>query len=267
MTIAISPVMNPLRQWRSLARAELTLLLRNRMQLVTGLVLPLALPFLLLPLRRNGMLDAQSGALVTATFILFIQIFVVYYNLLSSYVARREELVLKRLRAGACPDWVVLAGTAVPAVAMALLQTVVLSLVAALVLGISLPVNWPLLVLTVLLACVTFTLLALLTTAITRTVESAQITCLPFLAVLVLGSGTAVPLSVLPGWAQTICSFIPTAAMTELSSLSWLGLRDGQPISVPEAWLAALPQLGIMLAWVVLSGILARSYFRWEPRE
>lgn len=267
MSAAPTLAISPLRQWGALARAELILLRRNKMQLVTGLALPLALPFLLLPLRTNGMLDAQAGARVTATFVLFIQIFVVYYNLLSSYVARREELVLKRLRAGACPDWVVLAGTAVPAIAMAMVQTVVLSVVAAVVLGISLPAHGLLLAVTVIFACVTFTFLALVTTAVTRTVESAQITCLPFIAILIIGSGTAVPLGVLPDWAQTLCALIPTAAMTELTSIGWLGLRDGRAVSSADAWLAGLPQLGIMLAWVAISGVLARAYFRWEPRE
>jgi ABC-2 type transport system permease protein len=44
---------------------------------------------------------------------------VVFYNVVIALVARREELVLKRLRTGEVRDAEILAGTAAPAVALA----------------------------------------------------------------------------------------------------------------------------------------------------
>jgi ABC-2 type transport system permease protein len=43
----------------------------------------------------------------------------VYYNLVTALVARREQLVLKRLRTGESTDPEILAGTAAPAIAIA----------------------------------------------------------------------------------------------------------------------------------------------------
>ena len=65
--------------------------------------------------------------------------FIVYYNLLSTYVARRQELVLKRLRTGEASDATVLAAAAVPALAIAAVMTVLMTVLAIVLMDLPLP--------------------------------------------------------------------------------------------------------------------------------
>jgi len=55
----------------------------------------------------------------------------VYCNLVTALVARREQLVLKRLRTGESTDPEILTGTAAPAIAIAWAQIAVAAVAAA----------------------------------------------------------------------------------------------------------------------------------------
>lgn len=108
-----APRLSP-RRLTALGRSELTLLRRNRAALSMALLMPAAMVFLL----RSTLADADersAAALGRATLsggIGLVLLLVVYMNLVSAYVARREELVLKRLRTGEAGDLEILAGTA-----------------------------------------------------------------------------------------------------------------------------------------------------------
>lgn len=260
------PSRRPGHRLLGLARAELTLLLRNRMQLFTAIVLPLAVPFLYLPLRNRGMSDALLvGAL--GSMAVMILLFVVYYNLLSTYVARREALVLKRLRTGEASDATVLAATAVPALVIAGAMVAIAMTIAVAILDLPLPQNPLLVVAGVVLGAAVSVPLALATANITRTVESAQVTSLPFMAIALLGAGTALPLEMLPDWAQSLIAITPTAPLVELIRFGWLGTdASGAAIAGSDLATAALRQVGILVVWFCLGAWFVSTRFRWEPR-
>ena len=90
--------------------------------------------------------DLGGGAAVVTSLTAFTLLFVVYYNLVTALVARREELVLKRLRTGETSDAEILAGTAAPAVAIAWGQILIGAVAAVTAFGMGLPAN-PLVVL------------------------------------------------------------------------------------------------------------------------
>lgn len=250
----------------ALGRAEMLLLRRNKVLIFNALLVPIGAALLLAPLAED--IGPRATATVVGVFSAMLLLFVVYYNLLSSYVSRRDELVLKRLRTGECRDGEILAGTALPAVTIALGQIVVLVAVGAAVLDLPLPVNAPLLVFGVLAGCVVFTALALLTTLWSRTVESVQVTALPVVFVCLLGSGVVVPLEVLPDAVAQIGRLLPLTPVVELIRLGWLGSVDGSAslgfLGTLEA--AAVPA-AVALGWVVLGVVAVRRYFRWEPRR
>lgn len=249
-----------------LARAELTLLRRNRMQLVTAILLPLAVPFLYLPLARAGG-TPQSLAAGLGTMFVVVLLFVVYYNLLSATVARRQELVLKRLRTGEASDLDVLGATALPALTLAALMIVVMAAIATPLLELPLPAQPVLLLAGLALGALVLVPLALLTATVTRTVEAAQVTALPMMAVLVIGAGAAIPLASMPEWFQRLASLTPSAPITALVRMGWLGIdAEGRTLETGELWAATLPQLGILAAWLLVGVLLVRSSFRWEPR-
>lgn len=253
-----------IRRTASLARSELLLLRRNKVAMASVVGVPLLGALVLAAASAQGELAARSTGILIA----FLLLFVVYYNLLSAYVARRDELVLKQLRTGECTDGEVLAGTAVPAVVAALVQVAVLVAAGALLLDLPLPVNAPLLLLAVLLGAVVFAGLALLTAPWTRTVEAAQITSLPVIALCFLGAGLAVPLDLLPDVVADAGALLPLSPVVHLVQLGWLGSVDGGPaLDLAGTTTAALGPLAVALAWVVLSVLAARRWFRWEPRR
>lgn len=250
----------------SLVRAEVTLLRRNKLALFNAFVMP-ALPFLLLiPIRINDNMDNETTSLFLGLVVALSLMFVIYYNLLSTFVSRREELVLKRLRTGECSDTEIIGGISIPAMAIGLIVFTVLGLLTVVALGQPLPVNALLLVLAVVGGSLVFAGLALVTTVITKNSEAAQITSLPIVLICMFGAGFS-PLSALPDWATTALRFTPLAPSYELTRLGWGGITpDGGTVDFVDSFTQAALPAGILLGWIVVAGFIAREYFRWEPR-
>lgn len=254
------------RRMAALVRGEWLLWRRNKLALFNSFVMPLV-PFLLLvPMRINGKLTAEQTGLFLSISVAMLLLFVVYYNLLSAYVTRRDELVLKRWRTGECSDVEILSGIAVPALLLSLVLTVAMSLVAVVGLGQAPPRALLLLLLAVLGGAVLFGLFALVTTVFTRNAEAAQITSLPLVVVSMAGAGFY-PVDAFPQWVQTAMRFTPLAPSTELTRLGWDGRgHDGVVLATPELYTHALVPVAVLLGWLLLTGWVARGYFRWEPR-
>ncbi|MFE7173639.1 ABC transporter permease [Streptomyces sp. NPDC057616] len=249
------------RRLTALARAELTLLGRNRGALVTALLVPLALPFSVRPAVDRMDLKAQGlnvGTVMLTAAIGFSFLFAVYTALVSAYVARREELVLKRLRTGELGDAEILAGTALPAACVGLAQSLVLCAGCAVLLDAGAPRAPYLTVLGVLLGLALCAALAALTATVTRTVESAQVTALPLVFVSMLGSGIAIPTEVLPDRLASVCELLPLSPAIRLVRGGWTGHLSGYEV---------LGAVATAVAWSVLAVFAVRRWFRWEPRR
>ncbi|XUL89677.1 ABC transporter permease [Streptomyces galilaeus] len=251
----------PAGRMRALGRAELSLLGRNRNAVVTALFVPLALPFSVRPaidqldLKGEGL---SVGAVMLTAAIGFSLLFAVYSSLVSAFVARREELVLKRLRTGELGDSEILAGTALPAVCLGFVQSVLLAAACVLLLDAGAPAMPQLAFLGLLFGLVLCAALAALTASVTRTAESAQVTALPVVLVSMMGSGIIVPLQLLSDRVADVCRFLPLSPAIRLISGGWNGDLSGY--DAPGAVLTAL-------AWTVLAVFAVRRWFRWEPRR
>lgn len=251
---------------RSLVRGEARLLQRNKLMLFNAFVMPI-LPFLLLiPMRINGRLDVEQTVLFVSLSLTLILLFVVYYNVLSAAVARRDELVLKRLRTGEASDKEILTSLSAPSVAIGLVLFVAMTVLAWLALGQPAPVNPLLLAVAVIGGSLLFVLLALLTTTVTASSEAAQITSLPIVLISMLGT-SAVPIEALPDWAATAVRYTPMAPVTELFRLGWSG-EDVRGVTggFVDGLVAAGPPLLILAVWIAVAAAGALTYFRWEPR-
>jgi ABC-2 type transport system permease protein len=101
-----------LRRIARLSRWNVVLLSRNRLTLFYAAVLPL-LPLALLLSGERG--SETGGANAIGTVFLATVLFPVYYNVLSQFVNRRDELVLKRMRTGETRDGELVASIALPA--------------------------------------------------------------------------------------------------------------------------------------------------------
>ncbi|GGV01223.1 transport permease protein [Streptomyces filipinensis] len=249
------------RRLRALARAELTLLGRNRGVVFTALAVPLLLPFSVRP--AIDQLDLKKQGLTIGTTLLtaavgFSFLFAVYTSLVNAYVARREELVLKRLRTGELSDAEILTGTALPALGIGLAQALVLCAGCAALLHTGTP-RAPYLILPGLLAgYLVSAALAAFTASFTRTVESSQVTAMPLMILSMLGSGITVPTEFLPDKLATVCELLPLSPAVRLFRGGWTGqLSTGETLTA----------LVTALAWSILAVFAVRRWFRWEPRR
>lgn len=251
----------PASRMAALGRAELTLLLRSRAALFTALMVPAIMAFSMRGMVKS--LDLAGTGLSIATVLLpgilaMALFFSVYTNLVGVYVTRRESLVLKRLRAGEVRDWEILAGGALPAVVLALVQCLLMAVGLTVVLDAPLPEAPHLVILGLLAGLALLVAGGALTAAVTRTAESSQLTFLPFMLVTMAGSGLFLPREVLPGVVGDISAWLPFSPVMDLLRGGWtgdLGLMDQGRLLLTA------------LAWTGAAALGVRRWFRWSPRH
>lgn len=254
-----------LRRTASLTRWNTVLLSRNRLAFVYAAVLPL-LPLALLFTGERG--DESVGASAIVTMLLVIALFPIYYNVLSQFVSRRDELVLKRMRTGQTRDAELLVSIALPGAMTALVLSAIAIPIAA-ALDQPLPVNPVLYAATAALAVTMFTAFAYWTAAWTKNAEAAQLTSLPIIILASLGPMT----STIPDMSdrlRDILSLTPGAAMSDLVRTGWFGF-DGPDtteatLTFAQTWGQAAEPLIVIAAWTYVAVMLARRSMRWEPR-
>lgn len=243
----------------SLARAELLLLRRDRTALVNA-VLP---PLTIVGIAASS--SAPARALLVTGLLGMVLIGSVYYTVVTTYVSRREELVLKRLRVGELTDVEILAGTASAAVVLALVQILLYVAAATVLLHLPVPVNPVELVLGALGGAVLFVLLAAASSVFTRTVSVAQFTTLPVVLVSLLGTGMLLPVSALPHPVALAIRFTPLHPVLELMRLGWLGGAGAG--GAAGGFGATATDVAVLAGWLVLGMMVVQRWFRWEPRR
>ncbi len=257
------------RRVETLAGTEVLLLRRTPAALFIAAAMPVTM-VLLFRVSMPPELAAASGtgafivtSLAGATLIL-----VVYYNLVTSLVARREDLVLKRLRAGELSDGEIIAGTAAPAVVIAWAQLVLGFGAAVAAFDLGWPTN-PLLVLAALAGgTALFVLLALVSAGLTRNVSASGFTTAPLLVVSMALSGLMLPVSALPVPLEQVARLLPLTPVVDLLQLGLTGTAaDGRTVGLSASFAAAVVPLLILGGWITASLVLARRWFRWEPRR
>ncbi|WP_217141859.1 ABC transporter permease [Streptomyces sp. AC627_RSS907] len=254
-------VTTPMRRMTALARAELTLLGRNKGTVFAALFVPLVLPFTVRSASQE--MDLAEAGLTTGTLVLpaaigFSLLFAVYSALTGVFVVRREELVLKRLRTGELRDVEILSGSAMPAVLSGLVQSLLLTVGCTVLLDLSAPSAPHLAVLGLLLGLVMCAALAAVTASFTRTGESAQVTPLPFMFVSMFGSSLFVPLELLPDRLASVCELLPLTPVITLVRGGWTGDLPAYEV---------LGAVTTAVAWTALAVFAVRRWFRWEPRH
>jgi len=248
------------RVW-ALARGELTLLARNKAALTYALLLPGMLTYSMktavdsVDLKGTGL---DPGTMLLPGSIGMALVMAVYMNLVGVYVIRREERVLKRLRAGELTDTEILAGAALPAVLLGLAQCVLLVTSVSVALEVPAPKAPYLAVAGIAVGVVQMVMLAAATAAFTKASESAQLTPVPMMMISMVGSGLFVPLEVMPDQVASVCELLPLTPVVDLVGAGWTG--DMSAVD-------ALGALATALAWTVLAGWAVRKRFPWEPRR
>lgn len=253
------------RQLRALAGAEWRELLRNKVALFNSLALPLVMGAILFGIAPEGApMGVVFPTMVTGTAILF----VVYYTLVTAVVARRESLLLKRLRSGESSDATILAGVALPFVLVTFAQFMVGAGLATALFDVTVSPLTAVLALGVLLATVAFATLAVASAPFTRTVEHAQITTLPLIMIPLVLSGMMLPLAMMPDGLRAMAELMPLTPIVELAHLGLGAVTvDGDAVSTGAGLVAATRPLLVLLGWSALGVVVASRRMRWEPRS
>jgi ABC-2 type transport system permease protein len=251
----------------ALASAEIRLLLRSRTAVVSSLLGPVLLLGSVAAIDLSNGLELDGRSFVSSAIGVTL-VLVLYYNLVTTFVARREELVLQRMRTGELTDGEMLLGTAVPTLLVTVVQVLAVA-VGVVALGRwSAPVDVVLPLLALLGGGALMVVLAAATTSFTRTVEAAQFTTLPLVLAATMCSGLLVPLSGLPQPVAEVSRFLPLTPVVELSRLGLVGATwDDHAVDTAGAWAAAPAPLAVLAAWLVVGALVARRVFRWAPRR
>ncbi|WP_066375902.1 ABC transporter permease [Herbidospora mongoliensis] len=179
-----------------------------------------------------------------------------FATLLESFVVKRQLLILKRLRGTELPDLAIFGGEILTVVSIGLVQLVAIVGVANAVHGVALPADPLLLAVTVLLALAVFAAMGVAVSGRVPSTGSIIAVSLPFHLLNMGLSGLVLPLSDFPEWAGIVAAFLPFGWAAEGITMAYFG---GFVLMWP-GWL-------VLVAWLVLSLLAARRWFKWEPQR
>ncbi|MEV8092869.1 ABC transporter permease [Kitasatospora sp. NPDC085879] len=268
------------RGWLGYARGQFLLswrvFWRNRRSTFIGFLLPVLLNLVVAaPLRGKEIAGVSAAGYTTVGFI-GLALVTSFINLLNGLVARRDDLVLKRLRGTEVPATAIFAGQIGAGGAVVLLQVVVLGAVSVGWFGTALPAD-PLLLLLVLAGgYLLFAVLAVALSGVTPSAEAAPMVATPVLLLCMFGSGVVAPLASLPEWLRPAAHVLPLAPVVEGLRTAWFGRGFGhetwggaplERLDLLHGWAHAAPSLLVIAAWVAAATVLGRRLFRWEPRR
>jgi ABC-2 type transport system permease protein len=237
----------------TIARGELIQIFRNRLVLVTALVLPAALSAFFIT--KHDLFTAVGSLGYIATLALFFVAGIgLYTTTVTTLASRRQNLFLKRLRSTAASDSGILGGLLLPITVLSVVQiAVILGALAAVT---RTPANPLLLVAAVVSVVAMMVALGLATAGLTNSPEHAQVTTLPVSFGVIAVSGWVGVTGT--GDLTLLKRLLPGGSATELVLNAWNG---GVPLA------GSLVLFGPTLAWVVIAVALATRLFRWEPRR
>lgn len=236
----------------AIALMELRIIFRNKTVLTGAVLMPIAMAVYIFYLGVDFMTGPSSAAVMAGLTLMIVALFGVYLTATTTLATRRQELFLKRLRSGESSDTVIWLGMLTPIVALVAAQLAIIAAGFG-VAGVDAPTR-PLVVAGAVLGLLALCATAgMLTSVYTPSAAAAQITTLPFFAVVV---GTFFWTGFDDGF-EAFSRLTPGGALQNLLMAGW----GVEPLD------ASVGVAGVVLvAWIVLPYCLAAKRFRWEKR-
>ncbi|HEY5059024.1 MAG TPA: ABC transporter permease [Gaiellaceae bacterium] len=173
-------------------------------------------------------------------------------------VIRRENAILKRLRATPLPAKTYVAALLVSTLFVFALQTVALFLLGRVLYGTPFPTAIGSLVLAVILGAASFAALGVATASLIRSAEGSSAVVNFILLPMAFLTGSFGPTRHYPAFLRAIGDVLPLKYFIDLMNAIYL---HGQALwTKPTA-------IGVLAAWGAGGLLLAVFRFRWEPRE
>jgi ABC-2 type transport system permease protein len=173
-------------------------------------------------------------------------------------VIRREEGILKRLRATPLPVWALIGALLLSTLAVFVLETIALFALGRLSFGTPMPGHVASLLAAIVLSSACFAALGIATASLLRSSQGASAAVNVILLPMAFVSGSFGPTRHLPAVLRAIGYVLPLKYAIRLVDAVYLG---GQEIwSQPTA-------IAVLLAWGVGGAVVALTRFQWEPRD
>lgn len=173
-------------------------------------------------------------------------------------VVRREQGILKRLRATPLPASTYLTAVLASIVLVFALETVLMLAIGRLSFGTDLPERWLSLALALLLGSVAFAALAVGLSGLVRSAEGSSAVVNAVYLPMSFVSGAFFSPESFPGFLEAMASVLPLTYFIEL-------VRDVM-LHGQELW-EEPTAVAVVTAWGAVGLVAAVRYFRWEPRE
>ncbi|GAA4234756.1 hypothetical protein GCM10023075_53960 [Streptosporangium album] len=238
---------------------------RDRTALTTSVALFLGLgiglPLMMDRLGAGGnprmVLDQHLGILAT------VLVIATFTQIATTLTARRDQLVLKRLRTTGLSDRAILGGEMGNLVLQSTLLALVTSVALYVLTSLAVPRNPALFLVAVVAGAAVLCLLGAAFTAIVPRTELAAVMAMPFFLLAGFGGGAMGPiLEILPGWVGTVLGLLPTGPVVEMARTAYAA--DGTLAGDLRA--AAVPALQLAV-WAAIGLFALTRWFRWETRK
>lgn len=248
--------MTLLPRWLVLAGAEFVLLRRSPLSVATAVLGPIVLGVGVLLLAQDS--GKSVGGDTVALQLLMLLGFTPYVGATTTIAARRQELVLKRLRTCDLSDAGIIAGLLAPFAVLVVIQAAALCWLTVVISG-QAPARWWPLIAAVGGGTALVMALAFVTAAVTPVPELAQLTTSPVFFSL-FGGGLWLFSTGTATWPMLA---VPGVAVADLARAAW-----NQPGASPwDVLRQCAPSLLAVLLLSALAVALAARLFRWQPRR
>jgi ABC-2 type transport system permease protein len=175
-----------------------------------------------------------------------------YSQLAIVLATRRQNGILKRLRATPLPAWVYFIGLLAHCVMVSIIEVALVIGIGRLY-GVPMPTHWAAILMTLVLGAASFCALGVAVASLIRNAEAAPAVVQFVLFPLVFISGTYFPIH--SGVLNRIAGVLPVRPFNE----ALLG-----PFAQHTGF--DCPHLAVLLAWGVIGAAVAIRRFRWDPR-
>jgi ABC-2 type transport system permease protein len=239
-------------------KAEQLLYWRSREAAFFTFIFPLLL-YILVSAFYTGKIEGQpAGRVLLAGLLGYGAATTTFAGIAIFLVVRRENGVLKRLRATPLPPHVYVAALLASTLLVFALEAVAMIVLARVVYDVGIPDRLGSLTLSLLLGAATFTALGIALTAAIRSAEGASAVVNIIVLPMAFLSGAFGPTRHYPRVLRAIADVLP---LTYLIKLVRGAIVFERPI-----WHQAT-SIAILAAWGLVGLVLALLYFRWEPTQ
>jgi ABC-2 type transport system permease protein len=166
----------------------------------------------------------------------------------------REQGILRRFKVTPLRPWTYIIADQCTNLLMTMLGMVVVSLVAWLVFKIQFEGQIVAILVAIVLGTLAMSALGYVIASLASTARLAQVISMVIFYPMMFLSGAGMPSEMLPASIQRVADFLPLTYVVRLMRGLWFGDVLG------EHWL----ELGVLTGIVIVGGVLAARFFRWE---